>query len=50
MSRRRRPWIADRRTALYGGMAAYVIGSLLLWDAYENRGKPRPFATKFLPG
>jgi hypothetical protein len=47
---RRKPVIKDRRVALYAGLAAYVLGSMLLWDAYENRGKSRPFATKLLPG
>jgi hypothetical protein len=46
----RRPVIKDRQTALVLGVAAYVAGSLLLWDAYENRGKARPFVTKLLPG
>lgn len=45
-----KPYIKDRRLALYTGLAAYVVGSMLLWDAYENRGKRRPFATKLLPG
>lgn len=44
-----KPFVKDRTTALYGGIAALVLGSLLLWDAYENRGKGRPFALKFLP-
>lgn len=32
------------------GYATIVVGSALLWDGYEAAGKPRPFATKFLPG
>lgn len=46
----KRPVVKDRKTALWLGVAAYVAGSLLLYDAFENRGKPRPFVTKFLPG
>lgn len=42
--------VKDRQLALYGGYAAITLGSLLLWDAYEGRGKNRPFLTKFLPG
>jgi len=51
---KRQPWrpgiIPDRRTALVGGYALITLGSMLLWDAYEARGKARPFLTKFLPG
>lgn len=46
----KRPVVANRKTALYTGVAFYVAGSLLLWDAYEGRGKGRPFWTKLLPG
>lgn len=50
MSRRRRPWFGDRKTALIVGYSGIIIGSLALWDAYENRGAQRPFVTKLLPG
>lgn len=46
----RKPYIANRNVALWGGLAAVVVGSLMLHDAYENRGRRRPFAAKFLPG
>jgi hypothetical protein len=46
----RKPIVPDRRTAIVLGLGAYLLGSLLLWDAYENRGRSRPFATRFLPG
>lgn len=42
--------VRDRNTALLGGIAAILVGSVLLWDAYEGRGRQRPFAIKFLPG
>jgi hypothetical protein len=45
-----RPLVADKRLALMLGVAFYVAGSVLLWDAYEARGSGRPFWTKFLPG
>lgn len=45
-----RPVVKDRQTALLGGIALLVLGSALLYDAYENRGRNRPFALKFLPG
>jgi hypothetical protein len=46
MARTGRPLLANRDTALYLGLAAWGIGTLLLWDAWENRGRPRPFAFK----
>lgn len=46
----RKPIVADRRLALYGGILAYLIGSVLIWDAYERRGKDRPFMFRFLSG
>lgn len=44
------PYIAKRRHALLIGFAGITIGALALYDAYENRGRRRPFATKLLPG
>jgi hypothetical protein len=42
--------IRDREKALWGGIAAIIAGSWLLYDAYEARGRKRPFIAKFLPG
>jgi hypothetical protein len=42
--------VRDRRLALWGGVALLTVGSLLLHDAFEGRGKSRPWLTKFLPG
>lgn len=42
--------IKDRRVALFVGYAGVTLGALALWDAYENRGRLRPFAVKLLPG
>lgn len=42
--------VHDRRLALWGGVAAIVAGSLLLHQAYEARGKSRPWAIRLLPG
>ena len=47
---RRRPMIRDRKVALLVGYGGVLIGALALWDAYENRGRIRPFAAKLLPG
>lgn len=49
MAGTRRPWVANRQLAQYGGYALITLGALLLWDAYENRGRRRPLASKFLP-
>lgn len=46
---RRKPWVRNRRVAQWGGYAALMAGAVLMWDAYENRGRSRPFASKFLP-
>lgn len=45
-----RPVVPDRRTALLGGIALITLGAWLLYDAYEARGRSRPFAMRFLPG
>ena len=47
---KRRPYIRDRNHALLIGYVGIVVGALALYDAYENRGRSRPFATKLLPG
>jgi hypothetical protein len=44
-----KPWVRDRKVALWGGVIAYTVGTLLVYDAYEGRGRVRPFATRFLP-
>lgn len=45
-----KPVIADRRTAQLAGVAFVFVGAWLLYDAYENRGRSRPFVMKLLPG
>lgn len=45
-----RPVIADRRTALLAGGALVLLGSYLLYDAYEHRGRTRPWPLRLLPG
>lgn len=44
------PMIRDRNTALLGGIVLLVAGSVLLYDAYEARGRTRPWIAKLLPG
>ena len=46
----RGPVIRDRRTAQLAGVVLVCAGSYLLYDAYEARGRTRPFAFKLLPG
>lgn len=45
-----RPVVPDRRTALLAGVGLVLLGSWLLYDAYEARGRGRPFALRLLPG
>jgi hypothetical protein len=45
----KKPWIRNRRTALYLGYGGLILGALAMYDAYENRGHRRPLLTKFLP-
>jgi hypothetical protein len=45
-----RPLVADRRTALILGSVFVVVGSALLYDAFERRGHPRPWVVRLLPG
>ena len=44
-----RPVIPDRRTAQLAGVAFVCVGAFLLFDAYEARGRQRPFALRLLP-
>lgn len=45
-----RPVVPDRRTALVAGAVCIIAGSWLLYDAYEHRGRTRPFVLRLLPG
>lgn len=44
------PVVPDRRTALLGGVGCILVGAWLLYDAFEARGRNRPFVMRFLPG
>lgn len=51
MARQKSPLhFKSRRTALWVGYGGILIGAMALFDAYEGRGRQRPFATRFLPG
>jgi len=41
--------IRDRHSELLIGAALFVGASWLIWDAYEGRGRKRPFLARFLP-
>lgn len=38
-----RPVIASRRAEIGAGVALFIAGSLLIRDAYDNRGRQVPF-------
>lgn len=38
--------LTDRTTAVWLGLGFWALGTLLLWDAYENRGRRRPFGLR----
>lgn len=40
----------DPRTATWLGVACYIAGSYLLFDAFDRRGRTKPWAFKLLPG
>lgn len=44
------PKLPDQRTALVLGAVLLVAGTYCIYDAYDARGKRRPFALYFLPG
>lgn len=44
------PVVTDRRTALLAGCVLLASGSWMIWQAYEARGRMRPFWLRFLPG
>lgn len=46
----RKPVIKNRTTAQWLGYALVAAGSLLLYDAYENRGRSRPWVSRLAPG
>lgn len=37
-----RPLVANRNVALYGGLAMFAAGLVLLYDAYPGRGRKTP--------
>lgn len=47
---RRRFLFPTRRAALWVGYLGVTIGSYALYEAYDKRGKSRPFATRLVPG
>lgn len=39
----RRPWIRNRRLAIFVGVVGFVASCLILYDAYERRGGRSPW-------
>jgi hypothetical protein len=39
-----------RNDALAVGLAFYAVGAFFMWDAYEARGKTRPFGMRLVGG
>jgi hypothetical protein len=46
---KRKTWIRSRRAALWLGYGGLLIGAIAMYDAYENRGRQRPFLSRALP-
>lgn len=42
--------IQDRRTEVLVAAGLLTLGSWLMWDAYDGRGRRRPWALSLLPG
>jgi hypothetical protein len=40
----------DRSTETWLGVACYVAGSWFLYQAFDRRGRAKPWAMKWLPG
>jgi hypothetical protein len=46
----RKHFIRDRKTEIVLGLVLFVVGSFLLWDAFDGRGKNMPWpASTVLP-
>ena len=46
----RPPVVPDRRAALIGGVLMAAGAAFLLTDAYERRGRKRPWFLRLIPG
>ena len=44
------PRIANRRHEIVVGAACLILGTWLIYDAYDARGVKRPYALHLLPG
>lgn len=40
----------DQRTAIFLGVACYLAGSYLIFDAYDRRGARKPWLINLFPG
>ena len=46
----RKMLFGSRRMALWVGYTGVLVGSYALYEAYDKRGRNRPFVSRFLPG
>jgi hypothetical protein len=44
------PHFPDQRAALLLGAALLIAGTYCIYDAYDGRGRARPYWLHFLPG
>jgi len=42
------PWIRNQRTAVFVGIGLTVAGAAVLYDAYDRRGRKRPFTLRVI--
>lgn len=50
-SHRRKAWaFTDARHSVAAGVVLTAIGSYLLYEGYDRRGRTRPWLMRFLPG
>lgn len=49
MDRQRSPLVKDRGVELALGIGTFMLATWLIYDAYEGRGRKRPFLARFLP-
>ena len=41
--------LRNRRTEIGLGVCLFIASAWLMWDAYEGRGRTRPFPARLLP-
>jgi hypothetical protein len=49
MTKKRPALLANRNTELTLGVGLFIASAWLIYDAYEGRGRKRPFVARVLP-